>query len=118
MAERQDRKQIGANSLARNLFRLVACGDVEGTRFKRRDANEDSMLLLPVEEIFTGNNILQPPAMRILFPQHNEFVRFGIWQGPEKDRIHYPENRHIRPDTERASVSTATAVNPPLLRNS
>src|SRR5215469_14604177 len=64
-------KQIGTNSLARDLLRLLLSSDVEEVRFKCRRAGEYLILFLPVKEIFARNNVLEPAAMRILLPEHD-----------------------------------------------
>jgi hypothetical protein len=75
-------------------------GNGEGGGYKRRHAGENLMLLLPIEEVVARDNVLEPAAMRILFPEHDKLVCVRIWQRPEKNRVHDAEDRRVRTDRQ------------------
>ena len=91
------------NALSGNLLWLISAREIEGVVLKRCDIDEDVVLLFPVEEVGSGNNVLVPTTMRILFPYSYQAIRVFIRQRPQQDRIDHAENGRIRSDPERQS---------------
>ncbi len=93
------RKVTGAHACSDQLLGFAGAGECHRRLSKRRDIFEDSVLLLPVEEV--GGRRAPATVTRHVLPKRDESIRFFIGERLEQNRVDDTEDRGVRTDTER-----------------